>query len=282
MAAIRRRNLAQPDEQRGSPLSTLAVIRMGTYTVGRGVLQPGFRWSTHMGPIMGVTSCPIHHFQVVISGRFGVRMDDGEEIALEPDDFFEVPPGHDAWVIGDEPVVLLDLGGNIDALAVPSEHERVLATLLMTDIVDSTRMAAGIGDSAWKQVLADHNRIVRQEVARRGGREVNTTGDGFLITFASAVAAIRAARGIRDAVGETGVMIRAGIHTGEVEQTAGDIGGIAVHAVARIMGLAGPGEIFVSSMAAGLSEGSGLSFEERGSHEVKGIARPIHVLRLTD
>ncbi len=95
-------------------------------------------------------------------------MDDGEELILEPNDVADIPPGHDAWVEGDEPVVLLDIGGNIDAIGVPREHQRIVTTLLMTDIVDSTRLASELGDQAWRQRLADHNRVVRTAAGARG------------------------------------------------------------------------------------------------------------------
>jgi class 3 adenylate cyclase len=257
-----------------------SLTRVGTHTIGRGVLEPGWRWTTHMGPVMGTPSCPVHHVQLLVSGRFHVRMDDGEELTLGPNDVADIPPGHDAWVEGDVPVVILDIGGNIDAIGVPREHRRIVTTLLMTDIVDSTRMASELGDQAWRQRLADHNRVVRTQLVRADGTEVNTTGDGFLATFGSAAAAIRAAATIRDAVRAVGVEIRAGVHTGEVDVLPGDIGGIAVHAVARIMALAGPSEVLVSAVAVGLAEGSGVAVEPAGSHAVKGLDRPIEVYRL--
>ena len=150
----------------------------------------------------------------------------------------------------------------------------------MTDIVDSTRLAGELGDQVWRQRLADHNRVVRTALARADGREVNTTGDGFLATFASAAAAIRTAAAIRDTVRGLGLEIRAGVHTGEVELLPDDIGGIAVHAVARIMTLAGPSQVLVSAVAVGLAEGSGMAVEAAGSHAVKGLERPVEVYRL--
>jgi class 3 adenylate cyclase len=280
MPAIRRKNLEHPDELRQFNEGTGELTRLGSFMVGRGVLQPGWRWSTHMGPVMGTPSCPVHHLQVLLSGRFGVRMDDGEQIELVPNDVVDIPPGHEAWVIGDEPAILLDFAGNIDAIGVPLEHERIVTTVLMTDIVDSTKTAAAMGDAAWRQVLADHNRLVRAHLNRSGGLEVNTTGDGFLARFSSAVAALRCAAAIRDAVAATGIEIRAGVHTGEVEVMGGDIGGVAVHAAARIMALAGPSEVLASTMSVGLADGSGLRFEPRGRHAVKGLERPIEVHRL--
>jgi class 3 adenylate cyclase len=229
---------------------------------------------------MGTPSCPVHHLQVLVSGHFAVRMDDGEEIQLVPSDVVDIPPGHDAWVVGDEPAVLLDFAGNIDAIGMPREHERAVTTLLMTDIVGSTVMASRLGDHAWRQVLSDHNRIVRTDLSHFGGTEVNTTGDGFLARFPSAVSALRCAASVRDAVRDADLEIRVGVHTGEVELMDGDVGGVTVHAVARIMALGEPSEVLVSSVSVGLAHGSGLRFEARGTHEVKGLDRPIEVHRL--
>ena len=280
MSQIQRKNLGNPDEVRPFDHGVGGLTRIGTNTIGRAVLEPGWRWTTHMGPVMGTASCPVHHVQLLVSGSFGVRMDDGEEIILEPNDVADIPPGHDAWVEGDAPVVILDIGGNIDAIGVPREHRRIVTTLLMTDIVDSTRMASELGDQAWRQRLADHNRVVRTHLVRADGSEVSTTGDGFLATFGSAAAALRAAAAMRDAVRDVGVEMRAGVHTGEVELLPGDIGGIAVHAVARIMALAGPSEVLVSAVTVGLADGSGVAVEPAGSHAVKGLDRPIEVYRL--
>jgi len=280
VGAIARKSLNTPDEVRRFELGSGELTRVGSHVIGRGVLEPGWRWSTHMGPVMGTPSCPVHHVQVLVAGRFAVRMDDGEEAEFAPNDFFDVPAGHDAWVVGDDPVVLFDVSGNIGSIGVSREHERVVTTLLMTDIVDSTRTASRMGDQAWKQILGEHNRVVRLQLDRFRGIEVNTTGDGFLATFTSAVGAMRCASAILEAVGEVGVQVRIGVHTGEVEILPSDIGGIAVHAVARIMALAGPSEVLVSSVTLGLANGSGLEFENRGSQELKGLERPIEVHRL--
>ena len=280
MGAIRRKSFNDPDAIRDLPLAEIRIARIGSHTIGYGVEQPGWRWSTHMAPAAGMTSCPVHHVQIFLSGRFRVRMDDGEEVEFGPLDVGDIPPGHDAWVVGDEPVHILDFAGNSDAIGMSREHERIVTTLLMTDIVDSTRTARELGDGAWKQLLSDHNRLVRAQLLRFGGSEVNTTGDGFLATFRSAVAGLRCAAAILAALRETGIEVRIGVHTGEVEPMGNDIGGVAVHAATRIMALAGSSEVFASAMTVGLAEGSGLAFEDQGQKEVKGLDRPISVYRL--
>jgi class 3 adenylate cyclase len=280
MASITRRNLDDPDERRTFELGSGELTRVGPYTIGRGILQPGWRWSTHVGPLTGTASCEVHHVQVLLSGRFGVRMDDGEEVILVPNDLVEIAPGHDAWVIGDEPVVLLDVAGNIEDFALRAEVQRVVTTLLMTDIVDSTKTAARLGDRHWRQTLADHNRLMRVQIARFGGSEIATTGDGFLARFPSAVGALRCAAAVREPLRQFGIEVRSGVHTGEVELTASGVGGISVHAVARIMALAGPGQVFVSAATVGLADGSGLQFTRRGQHEMKGFERPMEIFEL--
>jgi class 3 adenylate cyclase len=256
------------------------LLRVGSLAVGRGVLQPGFRWSLHVGPQAGTPWCPLHHLQLLLSGRFGVRMRSGEEVELEAGDLFEVPPGHDAWVIGDEEAVVLDFYGNMADFGLPTPPERVLSTLLMTDIVDSTATAERLGDGVWKQQLANHNRVIRRRLEQFRGHEVNTTGDGFLATFSSAVAALRCGAAIAAATRDIGLPVRIGIHTGEIDVTPDDVGGVAVHATARIMALGGPSDVVVSAATRGLVEGSGLEFEPRGSHRLKGIENPIEVFRL--
>ena len=149
--------------------------------------------------------------------------------------------------------------------------DRVLATVLFTDIVDSTRRAAEMGDRDWHALLDAHDAVVRSQLARFRGREVNTAGDGFLAMFDGPQRAIRCAMAIRDAVRSLGIEVRAGLHTGECEIRGADIGGIAVHIGARVSTLAGPNDVLVSSTLRDLVIGSGLKFEDRGAHELKGV-----------
>jgi class 3 adenylate cyclase len=155
--------------------------------------------------------------------------------------------------------------------------DRVLATVLFTDIVDSTRQASEIGDRDWHALLDAHDAVVRAQLSRFRGREVNTSGDGFLAMFDGPQRAIRCAMAIRDAVQSLGIEVRAGLHTGECEIRGDDIGGIAVHIGARVSALAGPNEVLVSSTLRDLVIGSGLKFEERGAHQLKGVPGEWHL-----
>jgi class 3 adenylate cyclase len=149
--------------------------------------------------------------------------------------------------------------------------DRVLATVLFTDIVDSTRRAAEMGDRDWRALLDAHDAVVRSQLARFRGREISTAGDGFLATFDGPQRAIRCAMALRDAVQALGIEMRAGLHTGECEIRGDDIGGIAVHIGARVSALAGPNDVLVSSTLRDLVIGSGLEFGDRGAHRLKGV-----------
>jgi len=155
--------------------------------------------------------------------------------------------------------------------------DRVLATVLFTDIVDSTRRAADMGDREWRALLDAHDAVVRSQLSRFRGREVNTSGDGFLAMFDGPQRAIRCAMAIRDAVQTLGIQVRAGLHTGECEVRGDDIGGIGVHIGARVSALAGPNDVLVSSTLRDLVIGSGLEFEDRGSHTLKGVPGEWHI-----
>jgi class 3 adenylate cyclase len=155
--------------------------------------------------------------------------------------------------------------------------DRVLATVLFTDIVDSTRRAAEIGDRDWHALLDAHDAVVRAQLNRFRGRELSTAGDGFLAMFDGPQRAIRCAMAIRDAVQALGIEVRAGLHTGECEIRGDDIGGIAVHIGARVSALAGPNDVLVSSTLRDLVIGSGLEFDDRGAHELKGVPGEWHL-----
>jgi class 3 adenylate cyclase len=152
-----------------------------------------------------------------------------------------------------------------------AEPDRVLATVLFTDIVSSSERAASLGDRAWRGLLERHHALVRRQLVRYRGKEVDTAGDGFFASFDGPARAIRCARAISDSLRELGLDVRAGLHTGECELVEGKVAGIAVHTGARVAAHAKPGEVLVSSTVKDLVAGSGLSFEERGVHELKGI-----------
>jgi class 3 adenylate cyclase len=152
-----------------------------------------------------------------------------------------------------------------------AEPDRVLATVLFTDIVSSSERAASLGDRAWRALLERHHALVRRQLVRYRGKEVDTAGDGFFASFDGPARAIRCACAIADSLRELGLDVRAGLHTGECELVEGKVAGIAVHTGARVASHAKPGEVLVSSTVKDLVAGSGLSFEERGVHELKGI-----------
>jgi class 3 adenylate cyclase len=252
-------------------------VHVGPLAVGRATLSPGWRWSTDVKPVVGTAWCQSHHLHILTRGRFAVEMDDGERATFEPGEVFDVPPGHDAWVEGEDEVELYDISGNVADFGLPGSNPRAVVTMLMTDIVGSTELAARLGDAAWRQLLADHNRVVRSEIGRFQGREINTTGDGFLATFDSAAGALGCAVSIREQVRGLGLKIRAGVHTGEIEMAGSDLRGIAVHATARIMAAADPGEVLTSAVTRSITDGAGLRFVERGRHELKGLPAPLEL-----
>jgi class 3 adenylate cyclase len=158
-----------------------------------------------------------------------------------------------------------------------AELDRVLATVMFTDIVDSTKRAAALGDRMWRATLDRHDEIVRQQLARFRGREVKHTGDGFLATFDGPARAVRCAGAIADTVQPLGIAVRGGLHTGEIELKGEDIGGIAVNIAARVAAMAGPGETLVSSTVRDLVAGSGLRFDDRGRHALKGLPEDVQL-----
>ena len=186
---------------------------------------------------------------------------------------FDFPPGHDGYVVGDEPVVSIEWVGLANWLE-PREQGRMLAALLFTDIVDSTNTAAAIGDRAWRSRLDAHDAVVRRALENYAGREVNTTGDGFFAYFDGPAQALRAARAIREGTAEIGVVVRQGVHVGEVHIDERDVQGLAVHEAARVAAAAGPGEILVSEVTRALAMSAGYTFEPRGEHLLKGLEGP--------
>lgn len=162
------------------------------------------------------------------------------------------------------------------------ESDRVLCTLLFTDIVSSTQMASTLGDHRWRQLLDEHDRAFRSALERQRGHEVNTTGDGFVATFDGPARAIRCAKTLIELAKAIGIEIRAGVHTGECEMRGDDVGGIAVHVAARVMSEAGPSEVLVSSTVRDLVAGSGIMFEDRGFHMLKGLDEKFHLFAVTE
>ncbi len=182
---------------------------------------------------------------------------------------------------GDTDTLLDEIEEFLTGVRPPATTDRVLVTVLFTDIVGSSERATDLGDERWRELLDAHDAVVRSQLARFRGREVNTTGDGFVATFDGPARAIRCAAEIVAALRPLGVEIRAGAHTGEVELRGDDIGGVAVHIAARVMSLAGPGEILVSRTVTDLVAGSGIHFEDRGESELRGIPGSWRVFAAT-
>ena len=278
MAEFRRKNFGAPDEVIDVPGVSVQVVDLGDLTVGHMVNEPGWRWSTHMQPIVGGDWCQARHVGFIISGRLGIEWEDGTSAEFGPGDVFDIPPGHDGFTVGDEPCVQVEWTGLRAWAGFPTGiHSRVLATLLFSDLVGSTTLAAELGDMRWRELLSELYEASRAELERYGGREVDTTGDGMLARFEGPARALHCAAALHRCAERHHVQIRIGVHVGEVELVGADVRGIAVHEAARIMAAAGPGEILVSDLTRGLAGASGLRFEDRGVHELKGLDGEWHL-----
>jgi class 3 adenylate cyclase len=185
--------------------------------------------------------------------------------------FVELPGADTLYWVGDSAAILDEIEEFITGARAGSVTERVLTTIVFTDIVGSTARAATLGDDRWRDLLDNHDNVVRHSLERFGGREVNTAGDGFVATFTSPSGAIACAEAIVDAVRRLGLEVRVGIHAGEAEVRGDDIAGMAVHIGARVAGYAGPSEIFVSSTLSEIVTGSRHAFVDRGEYELKGV-----------
>jgi class 3 adenylate cyclase len=202
----------------------------------------------------------------------GVTFPDGSTMEMGPNDVYDILPGHDGYVIGHEPVVSVEWSG-VRAFAGfrAGAKGRVLATLLITDLVDSTAHANRVGDLAWRELSSRYFARTRELLDRFSGREIKTTGDGMIATFDGPANAVLCAARVIDAATGEGLGVRCGVHVGEVELVGNDIRGVAVHEAERVCAAAVGGQILVSETTRALALASGLEFEDRGSHELKGI-----------
>jgi class 3 adenylate cyclase len=271
--AFEAKNFGNPDKTIRLPGITVELVEVGELTVGYILTEPGWRWSKDVRPLVGGDWCQARHLGVVLSGRVAVQLEDGRLLEFGPNDVFNIPPGHDGWTLGSEPCVQIEWAGlHTFAGLSTGLHGRALATLLFTDLVDSTSIANRVGDTAWRELLTAHFESMRSELDRFGGREVDTTGDGVFATFDGPARALHCADAMRRAASRQGLTIRAGVHVGEVELVGGGVRGVAVHEAARVMAKAGAGEILASEMTRVLASTASLQFEDRGLHELKGLA----------
>jgi class 3 adenylate cyclase len=216
------------------------------------------------------------------SGDRLVRVDNGRALAeaIPQARYVELDGADHLAFAGDQDALLDEVEEFITGVRREHEPERVLATVLFTDIVSSTERAAATGDREWRGILERHDELVRKELVRFRGREIKQTGDGFLAAFDGPARAVQCAASITDHVRPLGIEVRAGVHTGECELRAGDIAGIAVHIGARVGARAGAGEVLVSRTVKDLVTGSGLQFQERGPAELKGVPGDWHLYAL--
>ncbi len=280
MGEIQHKTFDEADEVIKHPNLDGRVVVLGELYVGRYTHKPGWCWSKDVKPLVGTSSCQYHHQGFVLSGKALITTDDGAKRTLAAGGVFDIPPGHDACVLGDEPFVTVEFRGARDWAKPRESGERVLATLLFTDIVGSTAIAARLGDKAWQELLENHYERVRMELERYRGYEIKTTGDGFLAMFDGTARAVRCGEAICRAARKDVLEVRAGVHTGEVERHIDTVHGVAIHIAARIMSLAGPGEVWLSAATVALLEGSGMTFTDAGEHELKGLDGRRRLYRL--
>jgi len=272
------RTFTEPDELIELDLVRSAVLSVGGLAVSHSVHQPGWRWSTHVRDLVKAQWCEVHHVGVLIRGRLHIALRDGTGMDVAPLSLLDIPAGHDAWVVGEEPAETIEWTGAREWLEpLDTMAERVLVTLPFTDLVDSTGTALRLGRVGWGELLTVHEQQAHDIVGRFRGRLVKTTGDGILASFDGAARAIRCAMALRVAATRVGLEMRLALHTGEVDVVEDDIRGIAIHEASRMLALAGPGQVLVSSTTAGLITDAGITLDDLGEHQLRGLEKSYRI-----
>jgi DNA-binding NarL/FixJ family response regulator len=256
-------------------VSTSAAISIGRAEVGstRVTIAGAPRW------VFGAEGETVDRASALVrAAPMGEVLVADDAAALISDRFTLAPVGERAYRL----LAATEGAGNDDGALLLSPTDRRVRTILMTDVVGSTQTVEHLGDRAWGEVVAEHERVTRAEIRLFGGEELDTTGDGFIVAFASAARAIRCALALLDRLTELGLTIRAGIHTGEVEDVGGSARGIALHIASRIAARANPGEILVSATTRELAAGAGLTFADRGEQMLKGVSEPRRLFAAAD
>ncbi|HEV2218538.1 MAG TPA: adenylate/guanylate cyclase domain-containing protein [Candidatus Dormibacteraeota bacterium] len=280
MSPLARKSLNQPETVRRFPHGHIESVALGESEIGRWEFLPGWHWANDVKPIVGTDSCQNRHVGVCVTGILHVRLDDGTELEIGPNDAYEIPPGHDGWVVGDQPFITYEWTSSRVFARAPDEDDAIVVTLLFTDIVGSTATLERVGDKAWHDLLTEHNAAMREQIAHHRGREFDTSGDGFMVVFEGAARAVRCGRGMIKAANALGLHLRVGCHTGEVIVVAGYAHGVAVHTTARVVALAGADEIFVSATTRDLLNPNDFALEPAGSFELKGLTGAREVFRV--
>lgn len=277
---LQSKSFDEPDEVVSASGLEGQIVVVGDTHVGRYVHQPGFHWEKDVKPLIGTPSCQVHHQGVMLSGRMQITFGNGAKKIIRPGEAFNIPPGHDAYVVGDEPAISVEFRGVRDWVKPALAGERVLTTILFTDIVSSTAVATQMGDTAWKNLLSRHYEQIRYQLEVFRGHQLSTTGDGALAIFDGTARAIQCADAICNVARNDGIDIRAGVHTGEIEVHPDGAKGLALHIAARVMSIANAGEVRVSASTIALLEGSGLSFQDTGEYELKGVEGKRRIYQL--
>jgi len=277
---LQRKSFDQPETVRKFAHGRIETVSLDESEIGRLTFEPGWRWSNDVRPIVGTDSCLNRHVGVCLEGALHVQLDDGTTMDILPHDVYEIPPGHDAWVVGDEVFITYEwTSARVFALP-PDDDDGLVVTLLFSDIVGSTATIERIGDKAWRDLLFAHNAAMREQIAHHRGREFDTSGDGLMAMFDGAVRAVRCGLGMIRVADGLGLNVRVGCHTGEVILVSGYPHGVAVHTAARVVALATADQLYVSSTTRDLLGGGGFNVEPAGSFELKGLSGPREVFRV--
>ncbi len=275
------RSFNESDERVELPRLISEVISIGSLGVAHNIHQPGWCWSVDVRPSVGTAWCEVRHVGYAIRGHLELEFADGRTSEVSAGDVFDIPAIHDGRVVGAEPFESIEWFGARTWLAdLATLRERVLATIVMTDIVASTSAAIALGERAWADKVASYEHAMGDVVETYGGRVVKFTGDGVLAVFDGTARALRAAVAMRAAADDLDLPTRTSVHTGEIDASDEDVHGVAVHEVARMLEFAPDGEVVVSAATHLLGQGQGVGFRSLGAHDLRGLtgARELYAM----
>lgn len=274
------RDFSEPDQVIELDHLRSEIIEVAGIPVAHTVHARGWRWKDHVANVVGTPWCETRHVGVAVAGALQVLMADGGEDIIEAGQAFVIPLRHDGWVVGDGPFETYEWAGALSWIPPVERLDARTLSLVLTDIAGSTAMANSVGSLTWSELIAIHHERSRDVIATHLGRVEKFTGDGVLASFNGAAAALSCALALGRMAESLEMTLRVAVHTGEVSSAAGELAGIAIHELARIIGVTKPGQILVSDATRLLARTGAFEFADHGTHDLRGIegSRTLFVL----